>query len=167
MTTTLQSILTERVAGWEQLGHPALLERFVLRNGKPYTDVAPQPARMAAKQCFGNATRWIRDHGGTYVEGFTMIPDIAHPIHHAWVVSHNDVVLDPTLADNTGYQYFGIAFETRFLLQTVLRAGYYGLLDNGHTGLNSKLMFERDPELEHLCKRITRRGPWVEREVRR
>ena len=34
---TLRERLTEQAECWGQMGVPSLLERFVLRNGKPFT----------------------------------------------------------------------------------------------------------------------------------
>jgi hypothetical protein len=148
----LRDSLAESVANWERLGHPALLERFVLRNGKAYTPRKRIGRKRKAKECFSNATQAVWDRGGTYVEGFVARNDFWLPLLHAWVTIDGSDAMDPTL-DAKNYQYYGVEFSNRVLNRELVRNKHYGLLDTGLM-LNMKLMFEIDPELEEICTRI-------------
>jgi hypothetical protein len=96
--STLQEYLADEVKHWAVIGHPALMQRFILRNGKAFSKIAPQPKRMKAKHCFANCTRWVQKRGGTYVEGYTIADNLPIAIHHAWIVDDDGVVIDPTAA---------------------------------------------------------------------
>jgi len=152
---TLEECLTDEVLGWEKLGHHALLQRFVLRQGKAYKNDARTPPHLMReiKMCFRNATKYCRDYGGTYVEGFVMKPNLPILIHHAWVATDDDFVIDPTLRDSEHAKYFGVPFKIELVLRTTLRQGHYGMLDT-RLGLNTKLMFKMDPGLEAVVRNI-------------
>jgi hypothetical protein len=151
---SIAEILAERVSIWERLGHPSLLERFVLRNGKVYTPRKRIGHRRKAGECYGNATKHVLNNDGVYVEGFVMIPDIALPLQHAWVTINGDDAMDPTL-DAMAHEYYGVAFDRKILGREIVSNGYYGLLDSG-LGLNTKLMFGMDPELKEICEQVQR-----------
>jgi len=147
--------LTQMVSSWEKLGHPALLERFVLRNGKPYAPRKRIGRKRAAKQCFSNATHAVLDHvDGIYVEGYAMRHTFQLPLLHAWV-GINDKAMDPTL-NSKEFEYYGVAFDKTTLHRELARNGHYGLLDTG-LSLNLKLIFEIDPELRDICQQIKSR----------
>jgi hypothetical protein len=145
--------LTEQVSNWALLGHPALLDRFILRNGKLYTPTKRIGPKRKPKECFGNATKYVLSHSkATYVEGYVMGSKLPIPIHHAWVTMTGTDAMDPTL-DAENYQYLGIAFDTATVERELARYGVYGVLDPG-LGLNHRKMFEVDPELEAVCKAV-------------
>jgi hypothetical protein len=150
---SLYDTLTESVLSWEYLGHPALLERFVLRNGKAYKPRKRIGQKRKAKQCYANAADIaLYKGGGTYVEGFAVNNKFALPLLHAWITVDGADAMDPTL-DAKDYEYYGVAFDKDTLLKEMLRNGHYGLLDTGLM-LNTKLIFGIDPELEEICKRV-------------
>jgi hypothetical protein len=144
--------ITERVDQWARLGHPAMLDRFILRNGKVYTPTKRIGHKRTPKECFANATRYVLKNGGTYVEGYVIGNKLPIPIHHAWVTLDGTDAMDITL-DAENYQYMGVEFDTDTLRKQTARNGYFGLLDNG-LGFNTRLMFGRDPELEAICKAV-------------
>jgi hypothetical protein len=151
---TLQEMLTNEVLNWEMVGHHALLQRFVLRQGKPYHNDGRKPLEtMEQKECFRNATLYSRMHGGEYVEGYVMRPDLPILIHHAWVATSDGHAVDPTLRNNGDAQYFGVPFDRELVVHTTMRQGFYGMLDTG-LGLNTKLMFGIDPGLEAIVKNV-------------
>jgi hypothetical protein len=150
--TRLQKCLTEQVAGWATLGHAAIMERFVLRNGRAYTPRLRIGRAGRPKQCYANAAKCALRGRGTYVEGFVMRPEIGWPIQHAWVSINGDDAMDPTL-DAFNAEYFGVAFGHKVLCRELQRNGVYGMIDTG-TGLNMRLMFEIDPELEGIVQAI-------------
>ena len=61
--------LTTQVAAWERIGHPALLERFILRNGKTFTPRARIGRKRMANQCFMNAAQHVMRARGQYEIG--------------------------------------------------------------------------------------------------
>src|SRR5215831_1735265 len=92
--------LNHAITAWEKLGQPALLERFVTRNGQPFTYTKRVGRKGAPKQCFANAATYVmrnRGVGAVYVEGFVMRQDIPHPFLHAWVTFNGTEAMDPTL----------------------------------------------------------------------
>jgi len=142
------SIITQQVECWEKLHHPALLERFVVRNGKPFAPVKRIGRKGKANECYSNAAQFVFRNGGTYVEGFATSKALPFAFHHAWV-SIGGLAMDPTL-DAESYVYFGVEFGAETLRAEMLRNGVYGILDPGF-GLNVDLMFRLDPELEAIC----------------
>jgi hypothetical protein len=148
---SLHDILTESVANWEVLGHPALLERFVLRNGKAYAPAKRKGRKRKAKQCFANATGRMLEEGSTYVEGFAIRKDFPLPLLHAWVTITGDDATDPTL-DAMDFEYYGVSFSRATVTAEIVRNRCYGLLDTGL--INTRLIFQIDPELEEICKQV-------------
>jgi len=151
----VRQLIEQEVATWEQLSHPALLQRFILRNGKPFTPAKRIGRKRKAKECFCNATEFVVRNGGTYVEGLVMNRKIPWLIHHAWVTMGGDDAMDPTLnAEN--YEYFGVTFQRGVLTAELVSNKVYGLLDPG-LGMNTRLMFALDPELKTICDTIMAR----------
>jgi hypothetical protein len=161
--TLIKDVLEEQVAGWERLAFPDLLHRFILRNGRSYRASATKVKLGEPKECFTNAAKHLLEHrNGTYCEGVTLGSKFTFLFHHAWIVDFKGEVLDPTLADNTGHQYFGVEFTRREMLHELMRNGHYGLLDSG-LGLNTRLMFGIDPKLKAICKEIASRKSLLNR----
>ena len=148
--TNLESSLRRMVDGWESLGHPALLERFVLRNGRAFTPRKRIGRRRKARHCFQNSTHFISEQDGEYVEGYV---DCIIPIHHAWVTINGTDAMDLTLKDTEDREYFGVVFSREVLWEEMLKTGHYGILDTTR-GLNIDLMFKVDPELKTICETI-------------
>lgn len=147
---TAEERIRLQVEHWNAVGHPALMERFVLRNGRAMTATGEKfRDRMTPKQCFTNATQVVSEWAGTYVEGYAVRNDIPILIHHAWVMMDDGKAFDPTLEEPESYQYFGVPFETDVLWDEINRTGYYGLLDQGH-GINIEFMLQRDPGMEEF-----------------
>jgi len=145
--------LEEIVKNWNALGHPALLENFILRNGKEYTPTKRIGRRKKAKECFCNAHKFVWSHHDvSYVEGYVIREAFPFPIHHAWVTITGDDAMDPTL-EAEEFQYYGVAFDRGTVTRELIKNKVYGLLDPG-LGLNYELMFDIDPELKTICERI-------------
>lgn len=78
--------------------------------------------RGPAKQGFDNATQVLvsrvaaGDTGIRYAEGYAMDAELPIPMQHAWLVDEDNKVIDPTWRDTTDNLYFGIVFETSFVL---------------------------------------------------
>lgn len=161
---SLREYLTAEAANWEFTGMPALMQRFVLRNGKEYQPVKRIGRKGAPKECFSNATNVVLckpvADGWRYVEGFALHRE--HPLmafHHAWVTTNGDDAMDPTL-DADEYWYHGIAFDKPTVVEHIERTGYCGLLDTGF-GLNVKLMFDMDPELKDIVEAVKPNSAWT------
>jgi hypothetical protein len=84
--------------------------------------------RGVKKQCYQNAMKLAQSSPDTlaYCEGYAL-PKGLFPVHHAWCVTQEGVVVDPTW-DTPGSHYFGIALDTEFCWEWMVKTGYWGLL---------------------------------------
>lgn len=155
------------IRNWATLRHPALMERFLLAQGKEYVPGPRVGRKMTPKQCFRNAAHVaLRKAEFTYVEGYMWSDPIPLLIHHAWLTPDGKTVMDPTV-DSAGRQYWGIPFSDAELTRELARIGTYGILDTGF-GINTELMFERMPSLKILAESICKmRNPSLVNEERR
>lgn len=158
MSNAIIEHLTRHIEAFHTMGHSAPLERFVLRNGKPYK---PQPytkKRGRAKECFSNSTNLmldsIRGKRGvpkslSYVEGFAYRPGL-FPMLHAWNSNQVGFAIDSTWERPEGCEYFGVEIPYDILRREILRNEVYnevyGVLDYGL--INIKLMIELDPGMK-------------------
>lgn len=160
---TLTQMLQSHIDGFGHLGFPALMERFVMRNGS-FAHGSSLPAGIKAgrmKECFSNAAHLLDIHDGlTYVEGYGFTPGVPFPVHHAWCVNSKGEVIDNTWRDPAQCQYIGVAFTREELSEQLCLHGVYGILDTGR-GINADLIFSRDPHLESVVDefRPSRRSP--------
>lgn len=145
--------LEDRVAQWEAIGHPAIMERFVLRNGTYRKGVAYKGRPGVPKQCFSNATHLLwQGKVDSYEEGFACRPDTHwFLVHHGWGVKEGAVV-DPTWKDPEECEYMGVTIPRPELDRELGRNGVYGILDPGM--INFRFMFDRDPELKGIVEGI-------------
>jgi hypothetical protein len=135
---------------WAKIGRPALIEHFVLRNGRVYEPCGLIGERRAPKACFQNASRFALEHKDCrYVEGYAMSPGIWFPIHHAWI-EIDGKAMDNTWRDPLECEYFGVPFDVGVLRDELLRNKVYGLFDNGM--INTDLLFRIDPELKRFLE---------------
>ncbi len=143
-TNAVHEWLDGMVEGLAHLGHPAIKERFILRNGKGSTGVEAKSGRGPKGQCFANAARLHWKSGARYFEGYAMTPGL-FPLHHAWVEIDGKIA-DPTWDNSDDVIYFGVAFDNEVVSRVTMESGVFGLLDQGE-GINIKLMLELDPGL--------------------
>ena len=97
--------------------------------------------------CFKNATDLVLNDGSLiYCEGYSIG---IIPVVHAWCITKTGEVIDPTWqrADKTGKQYFGIAFKRNWLMHSLLKYQYYGLIDQWHSGY--PILKEDEKEWKH------------------
>lgn len=148
---TLLDNLNDVIANWDRIGYPALVERFVVRNGCAYEPCDLIGSRGAQKDCFRNAALFALNGGYEcrYVEGFAIRAGIWFPVHHAWV-EVDGKAMDNTWRDPFECQYFGVPIETDLLRDELLRNKVYGLFDTGM--INTDLLFRIDPELQQFLK---------------
>jgi hypothetical protein len=98
---------------------------FVVRHGCHFQP-APLPPGIAPgpkKECFANAAQlagW--DSRLVYVEGVArrFCGQTYLPFCHAWCSDLAGNVIDPTWANPPGTEYFGVPFQTRFVLRFAL-----------------------------------------------
>lgn len=149
--SNLKSYLTETTKGWAMLGHPAVSERFVLRNGQVFEGrKRPKGYRRGTpKECFSNSARLVQKDlfGLRYVEGYVISKDLPIPILHAWAIDAEDRVIDVTIKEPEKHEYMGVVVSGTELWRELCRLKHFGLIDTG-MGLNVRWMFERDPELK-------------------
>lgn len=72
----------------------------------------------------------LTDSQWTYVEGYALLGSIEVPVHHAWLVSAEGELWDPTW-DEPGSAYFGVPIKKPFLCHTVAEQECYGLFESG------------------------------------
>lgn len=140
--------------GFVRMGWPALLHRFVLRNGVPASGRRrPKGVRMATpNQCFMNAALLCMERGYTYCEGFATAHALfGIPIEHAWAMNGGRVI-DNTLQDPQEYAYLGIPFGPLELATRLRGQEMYGLLIVNEMS-NIALVQERDPQLWEQVQR--------------
>lgn len=156
----IEGHIADHVKRYAAFKHPAILERFVLRNGHVGVP-APRPKlvkKRKDKECFKNAMDFMmegplkRRTAGTYtyVEGLAMRLDFGMLIHHAWVEDEKHNVLDLTWREPETALYYGVPFTLQQLVDETSRTGVYGLLDTGM--YNVDLMFRIDPALKDIVE---------------
>jgi hypothetical protein len=154
----LREYLEQTAASWARLQHPAMMERFVLRNGQEFRGrKRPKGYRKGtAKQCFANAARLgALDHKTLrYVEGYAVADNLPIAFHHAWAIDADDQVIDVTLKNPENYQYMGVVVSFDEVWHEVSRQGFFGLFDGGYTGINIEWMLKRDPGLQPVVEEI-------------
>jgi len=129
-----------------------LVTPFVERHGRFFEPQAfPKSYRRGKLSlCFANSYRMAIRHKLTYVEGYALgETGMCHL--HAWCIDTEGRVLDPTW--RTADAYFGIPFQTRYLLAVIkdreTRLGenaYFGLLDDCQAGFPLMKQLESQPD---------------------
>lgn len=107
---------------------PGNLADMCLSKGTPWSqgsvlrDGVPGPAR----ECFRNAGLLaLEDASLTYVEGFACTAAVGIAMHHAWVVTADGKVLDPTWQE--GSSYCGIGVRTDIFSRLLSSTGIWGI----------------------------------------
>lgn len=114
----------------------------------------PRSIRKAPfRKCYQNAAHLaIREPGLVYVEGIAYSGLIA--TGHAWCVTSNGTVIDPTWKRNSvgDRAYVGVPFDQRFLRDVLIEKETYGMLDY------MPLFFKDGPAPEEFVH-----ADWIER----
>ncbi|MDE2106962.1 MAG: hypothetical protein KGL39_57640 [Patescibacteria group bacterium] len=110
---------------------PSMWE-FVSEHGREF-QFQPLPRgyrRMEPKACFENCWNLLKKRQTlTYCEGFASSRGIAFPVHHAWLVADDELVIEPTC--DSFRDYFGVQFERDFVLS---HKPWSSVLDNWREG---------------------------------
>lgn len=113
-------------------GKYCCLEEFVLAQGREWT-YAPKPKSVPwgkIKCCYENALKLVMDRPALiYCEGYA---SKIFPVLHAWCVDLSGTVIDNTWREDNQYPpcYFGIAFKRSYLMRSIEKNKYHGLIDN-------------------------------------
>lgn len=112
---------------------PFSAEKALLEFGHLMHVVRDRPASVALgrmKQCYANAVRTLLCQGPDtsdelfYCEGYAIESDgLWLPIQHAWLADGAGRVVDPTWSDASAHIYFGVTFNTPFVLEMLEEAG--------------------------------------------
>lgn len=105
--------------------------------------------KIAAGNCFTVAREVMFRSPSTelfYVEGFAMPPSTMFPVHHAWLVTENGEVIDPTWRGQIihksplgpGVEYLGIMFDADYVRRRAMKTKVWGMFQG----------FGDDPEPE-------------------
>lgn len=155
---TIKEFLQQEIKQFSRIGYPALMHRFVERNGlvmQPIDVIPSTIIKGKAKSCFMNATH-LSYQGYRYVEGYAYRPGLPMLISHAWVIDDKGRVIDNTWDNPSGCQYLGVPFSSDVLTGEIFRTGVYGLLDTG-MGINADFLFRQDPGLQQFLEDYEKR----------
>lgn len=157
--TQLREQLQQQVDNWAVIGHPAIMERFVLRNGTERRGTPTPPSVTKTfrvrGECFKNSALLAARMGLEVEEGYAWNLDYAIlPIHHSWVLdSDENRIIDSTWTDPEKCEYMGVHIPEMDLLEAQSEFRVYGILDPGR-GINVSYIFKRDPELKGIVEGI-------------
>jgi hypothetical protein len=89
-----------------------------------YTEMPPWMPAGVRRQCYGNCVKALVAAMGArrddihYAEGYAISKvGLPIPIQHAWLVDGKGRVIDPTWRDHADHLYFGVAFDTEFVIR--------------------------------------------------
>lgn len=88
----------------------------------------PLTGTMPLGMCYHNSYKAMAETQMRYCEGYAMTSGLMMPMAHGWLVDTDGRVVDPTWKD--GCDYFGVVFDTFFLLKTVAKTKRLGILGN-------------------------------------
>jgi hypothetical protein len=123
--------------------------RLILETGKPFLNkVEPPPFKGKPKSCFQNCLQGLWDRPQLYYcEGFAITDDVDIAASHAWLLNDKAEVIDPTWTGEMfpGCTYFGVVFDTEFVVSFAAKTRRYGILDNDYMNKH-QLLQEGFPE---------------------
>jgi hypothetical protein len=143
--------ITQEIDMWEGIGAPAIMQRFILRNGEEFKAQPYSGRRGTPNECFCNAACDVGINDGTYAEGYGFRANLPLLIHHAWRVTDAGEVMDCTWDRPEECQYFGVRIKDKELWSELKRLGTYGILDTAR-GINVNWMLKVDPGMKEWVK---------------
>jgi phage portal protein BeeE len=113
------------------------VDELVLSEGEAFK-AGPLPNNVGDGQLgmsFMNAYRTVENHPDlTYVEGFAQMSHLEVPVYHAWTVTKEGDVVDPTWdrfrRKGETISYFGVKIPIDLVRKTILARERYGVLEN-------------------------------------
>jgi hypothetical protein len=122
----------------EKWCHICPVRTFFLNHGRAFAKYVPRPDWVepgTPKECYRNSflAAITKPNLLVYCEGLAWPDDGDSPCEHAWVITHDQEVIDPTWHDLTlirKVEYWGIPFKWEFVADTVKRTGTYGVVGN-------------------------------------
>lgn len=110
--------------------------RLILETGKPFLNkLEPPPFKGKPKSCFENCLQGLWNHKNLYYcEGFAATDNVPIAASHAWLLNDESEVIDPTWTGKifTGCTYFGVVFNTDFVVSFAAKTKRYGILENDY-----------------------------------
>jgi hypothetical protein len=108
------------------------VRRYVAAYGQSFT-AAPLPEgvkRGPQNECYSNATKLVLQHPElTYAEGFAENSNIQGiAFAHAWAVTEDGKVVDPTWDNPEKSTYFGVKYDRKAYLKAVFKQKFYGVI---------------------------------------
>lgn len=112
----------------EEVFMPHTFEEWAAEKGVPMTARLSLPSHMVhpkSQMCYWNAWLLYLSSSGRgskqhrydslrYCEGFVALPDVCIPVMHGWCVDAKGRVLDPSVEQDRGAAYIGVAFSEAF-----------------------------------------------------
>lgn len=113
------------------------VRNYYLKNGRCFEKYLARPDWVEPgipKECFRNSTLAVADNPSrlVYCEGLAWSEGDDSPYEHAWVITHDEEVIDPTWHDllpNRKFGYWGIPFKWDFVRETCLRHKTFGVVN--------------------------------------
>jgi hypothetical protein len=111
--TSLEEILRIHTEMWPSDARNKSLYEKVYRDGRNFTpaELPKGIRRKPQRYCFDNSVEVFNERGLAYVEGYAISSVITGmPIHHAWNVTEDGIVVDTTWVP-AGLEYYGVVIE--------------------------------------------------------
>lgn len=117
------------------------IEQLVLKEGQSFT-ATPLPDDVKDGElglCYMNAYHLVEDHPELeYVEGYAQTSRLPIPLEHAWAVTKDGNVVDPTwnrfFEKGETISYFGVKIPIDTVRKTILAREKYGVLNDMEQG---------------------------------
>ena len=126
--TPAERALQGQTEGYCRLG--SLIHAYVMQRSLLFkaATLPTTVARRQKRECFANATWLALDNEGTYayVEGYAF-STVGLVTSHAWCVTQEGEVIDPTWDSPECCAYLGIPFNLDFLIAQMNETGVYGV----------------------------------------
>lgn len=107
------------------------MEDFVLQEGREFI-AAKRPKgvrKQRDKLCYQNSLHLMLSNLELiYVEGYAI--HLGIPVHHAWCVTPDGVVVDPTWKHPEKGVYIGVPFAWDYISHVITTTGTYGVMEN-------------------------------------
>lgn len=114
-----------------QLSHFGVLSAdfyLLLGQPRPSRELPAHLTRGEPRQCYKNAGVLATHRPElAYCEGYALRAGLI-PVHHAWCLDPDGVVIDPTWPHDPANEYWGVSLSTEFLLLTLSASKVWGVL---------------------------------------